>query len=81
MKTLKCEFTPQVWIGDNAMTVDPQGDTIFTVDWPDDEPIPRDNDYGSDHLRLCEGSHAPAWIQDYSGPFEIQVINREEFTP
>lgn len=77
MKKLKCEFTPQAWINDYAVSVQPQGDTVFEVWWPADQEIPADFTYESDHLRFEDG--VPEWIADWSGPFEIQVINRDDY--
>lgn len=74
---LQCEFTPPAWINDYAVAVDPHGDTVFNVSCPDGVPIPKDCTFASDVLGLSVD--APQWIQDWEGPSETQVLNREKF--
>jgi len=61
-------FHPQVWVRDNAMEVDPEGDTAWTVDASDLDPSASDLDY----LKLSRG--APLWIQEWTGPFRIELF-------
>jgi hypothetical protein len=56
---------------DYAIPVDPDGPVTWTTSWPDNKPLPADNDYESDHL--ARESDAPLWIQNWSGPFYIEV--------
>lgn len=70
-------FHPQAWQNDYAIDVDPEGAVEFDVT-PEvlailaaGGSIPEDNDYESDELR--HAATAPAWIQDWSGPFYIEV--------
>ena len=79
-RTLEIEFTPQVWINDIALSVDPQGPTVFSV--PEHEALylterSRIEDidsrtFDSDELR--HSNNAPDWIRQWSGPFEVDVI-------
>lgn len=67
---MKAEFTPQAWINDYAVEVDPQGPTVWEVG-----DVPADvgsDDYKSDDLRFHP--NAPQWVKDWSGPFYITII-------
>jgi hypothetical protein len=76
--TLQCRFYPQAWVNDNVIDVDAEGETHFTVPWPDSEPIPNDNSYKSDNLRFND--NVPEWIREWHGPFYVEILNREEAT-
>lgn len=71
------EFVPQAWIGDIAMAVDPEGDTMFDVTnvvLAMGEPAARamrDDQKETDHLR--DAPTALAWMKAWSGPFRINV--------
>lgn len=73
-------FTPQVWIRDDATECDAEGekDYIITIDLiafalqNGNETI---EDYleGSDCDEFKTASHAPAWVKNWSGPFDIHI--------
>lgn len=74
---VKLRFHPQAWVNDYAMEVDPEGETDWEIDirevcWP----IPEDDSYESDELRLADA--APEWVRDWSGPFWVEILNRDE---
>ncbi|QRM34823.1 hypothetical protein [Microvirga sp. VF16] len=71
------EFTPQVWVGDQTMVVDPQGDTTWDITA---EIIAmgrqkalelQDDQHNTDDLRYT--FNAPKWVQDWEGPFYMEV--------
>jgi hypothetical protein len=70
-------FRPQAWVRDHAISVDPEAPDTWQVAqalllerFPtSDDWSARDND--RDDMRL-EGN-APAWIREWSGPFEIDL--------
>lgn len=70
--SLKCRFHPQAWINDYAIEADPEGETDFIALWPSDRAIPEQDTYQSDNLR--HDPRAPKWIQDWSGPFYIEIL-------
>ena len=64
-------FHPQAWQNDYAIPVDPEGPTDFKV--PAAECVGLEADtYESDVLRDHE--NAPAWVQAWSGPFYIEIL-------
>jgi hypothetical protein len=74
------EFTPQAWVGDHAMSVDPEGDTVWDIT-AEIVAMGRqkvleleDNQYNSDDLR--HSHNAPKWVQDWSGPFSVEVAEQ-----
>jgi hypothetical protein len=76
------EFTPQVWVGDQTMVVDPQGDTTWDIT-AEIVAIGRqkalelqDDQHNTDDLRYTY--HAPKWVQDWSGPFYVEVSGQIE---
>jgi hypothetical protein len=69
--TIQCIFYPQAWQNDYAIPVDAEGPVTWTTNWPDDKPLPANNDYESD--QLARESDAPLWIQNWSGPFYVEV--------
>jgi hypothetical protein len=75
-RQLRCRFHPQAWQNDYAIPVDAEGPTTWECSWPTDKPLPKDDDYDSDDLRY-EGN-APQWIQEWSGPFYVEITNRDE---
>jgi hypothetical protein len=65
----KAIFTPQAWVNDYSIQVDPEGPTEWEVE---DEHLGLQPDtYESDELR--DHPNAPAWVRDWSGPFYISV--------
>ncbi|TAL65788.1 MAG: hypothetical protein EPN79_11450 [Burkholderiaceae bacterium] len=66
-------FVPQGWQNDHAIEVDPEGPTEFFVTHAVVEARAKggleDASYGADDLRHV--THAPPWIREWSGPFEI----------
>lgn len=75
------EFTAQAWVNDFPISVDPEGDTVWdctdyvnekfapaTVDRMLTNPVDGITD------RLRDDPNAPVWIREWSGPFEIQLI-------
>lgn len=76
-KRIIAVFHPQAWQNDYAVDVDPEGPVEFDVT---DEVMRAgkevsltwvDDDYTTDALRTIES--APQWIQDWSGPFWVEV--------
>ncbi|MBD2745995.1 hypothetical protein IC232_04700 [Microvirga sp. BT688] len=74
------EFTPQVWVGDQTMVVDPQGDTTWDIT-PEIVAMGRqkalelqDDQHNTDDLRYT--LNAPKWVQEWEGPFYIEVSDR-----
>jgi hypothetical protein len=78
-ETVKLNFNPQAWLNDYAISVDPQGDTVWEV--PKDEflkQFPTDADFISKHQERDDLRHegsAPQWVRDWSGPFEVDLID------
>ena len=75
--TIIARFHPQAWINDYAVEVDPEGETEFDVT-PEILAFDRaaaleleDDSYDSDDLRFAAA--APKWVQEWSGPFWIEV--------
>jgi hypothetical protein len=68
-------FTAQAWIDDYAVTVDPQGPTTFRVPIADAQGADgrwlESHSDQSDVLRTHRS--APQWVQDWTGPFEIEL--------
>lgn len=71
----EAEFVPQAWINDHAIAVDPEGETVwdcttFVLNAPREwreATLKRGLDH-DDVLRT--DPDAPAWVRDWSGPFE-----------
>ncbi len=70
-------FVPQAWQNDNAVGVDPEGETTFdvtdTVTAMGREAALglRDNRDETDHLSQDE--NAPDWIRSWAGPYYVEV--------
>ena len=76
---IQCTFYPQAWQNDYAIPVDPEGPVTWTTNWPDDKPLPPpDDDYESD--KLAREPDAPLWIQNWSGPFYVEVTATQTTT-
>lgn len=78
-KRYKAIFHPQAWVNDYAVDVDPEGETEWDVtDYLTQLGYrmieqPENNTYESDELRW--DPKAPTWIQSWSGPFWIEIVN------
>jgi hypothetical protein len=75
-------FHPQAWQNDYAIDVDPEGETDFDVT---DEILAmgkekavalKDDQYETDALRYAKA--APKWVQDWNGPFYVEVAEAVE---
>lgn len=76
-KRIIATFHPQAWINEYACEVDPEGETKWDVT---DEIVAMgaqkalallDDQYDTDNLRFSQ--NAPKWIQEWSGPFYVEV--------
>ena len=74
-------FHPQAWIGDQAVEVDPEGETKWDVTGKLESMSEKDRQealvpesYEADALRYAE--KAPAWATNWYGPFYIEVEER-----
>ncbi|WP_262267265.1 MULTISPECIES: hypothetical protein [Microvirga] len=74
------EFTPQAWVGDYAMAVDPEGDTVWDIT-AEIVAMGRqkameleDDQHNTDDLRYTQ--NAPKWVQDWGGPFRVEVAEQ-----
>lgn len=80
-KRITAEFVPQAWVNDNAIIVDPKGETTWDVT---DEILRiekekgalyvaslQDDQYETDEFRYS--ANAPQWVKDWCGPFYIRV--------
>lgn len=76
-------FTPQAWMNDHAIQVDPQGprhwdvteQVMATPEAERSQLLEADTDV-SDSLRYLD--NAPAWVRDWSGPFYVSVEEMDE---
>ena len=67
------EFHPQAWQDDYAVPVDPEGETRWVVAQRTAEEIEAvKGDLDLDFARF--DPFAPKWVRDWSGPFEITVV-------
>jgi hypothetical protein len=69
-------FTPQAWVRDNAIEVDPEGPTEWITQFEDlsTEQAEKILECGHDLDDLLkEDPAAPEWVREYRGPFEIHV--------
>lgn len=76
--SVTADFEPQVWIGDNAMAVQPMGDTVWDATF---EMLLAGKEMrewissGQNDTDFLKDSHlAPKWISNWMGPFEIRLI-------
>lgn len=67
MPTIRVRVHPQAWVNNNAVDVDPEGETDFDCPWFGD--LPRSDSEESDDLR----DFGPEWVRDWSGPFYVEV--------
>lgn len=77
MSKVLATFHPQAWINDYACAVDPEGETTWDVT-AEIVAVGReqalkliDDQYSTDALRYS--ARAPKWIQEWSGPFYVEV--------
>lgn len=76
---LICTFTPQAWVNDYAIDVDPQGPTSYPVtvemaaEWPPDWRTRELSEY--EYIVKDTAPHE--WIREYTGPFEFHLTWRE----
>lgn len=73
-------FTPQAWVRDYAITVDPEGPTEWVTEFEEltQEQAAAILEAGHDNFDLLkEDPAAPGWVRDWSGPFEIHVRDEE----
>ena len=70
----KAKFIPQMWVNDTAMDVEAFGDTTWNID---DEIVAlarRSANRGADWDFIREDDNAPRWIQEWPGPFEVELV-------
>jgi len=71
------EFTPQKWIRGRAEPVETEGDRSWLVPLEDavnDEGVLiSPTDFEADDLK--DHDRAPFWVQNWSGPFSIKIID------
>lgn len=81
-RTVTAEFTAQVWIRDYAISVDPQGDTVWDATFDalmnGRERARRIAKDGIDADDYRDSPFAPDWVRDWSGPFEVDLIGLDE---
>ena len=68
----RVRFNPQMWDGDNAIPVDIDG-REDEWDVGEIDPAIQSHTYESDDLRYHP--NAPDWVRDWSGPFEIDILD------
>jgi hypothetical protein len=75
---VELRFHPQAWQNDNAIDADAEGDTDWSIPLSDIENgvLCDDDSYETDDLR--NHSAAPQWVKDWSGPFWVEIVNRED---
>ena len=64
----RADFRPEAWIRDQAVAVDPEGETAWEVTPAALRVRARDQD----HVR--DDPAAPDWIRTWSGPFTIEIF-------
>jgi hypothetical protein len=74
----QAEFSPQAWVRDNAISVDPEGETTwdateFVTMLDDPAWLTRTIEHGDRDDVLRTDSNAPAWIREWSGPFDTYL--------
>jgi len=74
-------FTPQAWVRDYAIDVDPEGPTEWVTEFEGltHEQAEAILETGHDNFDLLkEDPAAPMWVREWSGPFEIHVSEAHE---
>lgn len=70
---VQLRFVPQVWVNDYASPAAPLGPTEWFVDRSDIRfNFDRDHEQRDD---LRHHVNAPSWLADWSGPFEVELID------
>ena len=74
------KFHPQAWVNDNAIEVDPEGPTEWDVTdrivaMSREKAIALEDDQ-NDTDYLAWDDNAPKWIQDWQGPFYVEVAEQ-----
>ena len=64
---LIASFRPEVWVRDTAMEVAPLGESEWDVRPDELDTAAQDLDY------LRNADAAPAWVKDWTGPFEVYL--------
>jgi hypothetical protein len=74
-RTVLIRFIAQAWINDYAVTADPQGPTTFRAPVADaQDGAGRWLESHSDQSDVLHTNrNAPQWVQDWTGPFEIEI--------
>ena len=78
MMRIVAKFHPQAWVNDQAIEVDPEGNTEFDVTADvlmmsmHQVLYMKDNQHSSDVLRTIS-KNVPLWIMEWNGPFWIEV--------
>ena len=86
-RKLICQFIPQVWQGkrdDYALCVDPLGPDEWEMDMAEVEHLTGvtdldrldDDPFARDELRFSKT--APDWVKNWTGPFEINLLDSYE---
>lgn len=65
-------FTPQAWVNDYAVDVDPEGPTEWKVSEAFAAEFAGVTD-SADLDDLKDDPAAPEWVREFQGPFEIHV--------
>lgn len=75
----RIHFTPQAWLNDNAISVDNDGDSWFIIPAMPEGVDPDGYEFDS----LQQHLNCPAWIREWSGPFEMDAdpINDKLLVP
>lgn len=76
----QAEFSPEAWINDYAVSVDPAGETTWKIDAAEaaqcfQNTATPGTDVIANRDALREHPNAPQWVKEWSGPFEIRLIN------
>lgn len=73
---MRVHFQPQAWISDYATQVDDEGEDIWIVtDETARRVRARFESYTSQDLDFVrEDDNTPHWVREWSGPFEITVV-------
>jgi hypothetical protein len=74
-------FRPQAWINDHAVSVDSEHPDRWTVPLPlllSRFPAEQDwHEHGEDRDAMRLEGNAPRWIREWSGPFEVELVDAD----
>ena len=83
-KRVACQFVPQVWVNDNAVTVDPSGNpewdgTFDALRWGSQWAEKMLSEHVYDEY-ATEGTMTPEWVRNWTrvNPFEVDVQGLEK---